>query len=153
MGILQTLLNSDCQEEFAFIGVRVYTQYFLVCRSQASACSEPTRACFATLTVALAGGKLASQSSPCPRVLRQGRRRVAWVCEWCRWWMLSYGGPHYRQHAYKSALLALGLASCPPNPQVGAHHGAAIAILAASAVPYISATARGRFACAAGGTR
>ena len=29
MGILQTLLNSDCQEEFAFIGVRVYTQYFL----------------------------------------------------------------------------------------------------------------------------
>ena len=30
MGILQTLLNSDCQEEFAFIGVRVYTQYFLL---------------------------------------------------------------------------------------------------------------------------
>ena len=32
------------------------------------------------------------------------------------------------QHAYESALLALGLASCPPNPQAGAHHGAIIAI-------------------------
>eukprot|EP01043_Picozoa_sp_COSAG02_P030450 COSAG02_NODE_1944_length_10307_cov_7.826019_5_plen_61_part_00 len=46
--------------------------------------------------------------------------------------MLSYGGaplsPTSRQHAYKSAVLALGLTSCPPNPQAGAHHGAVIAI-------------------------
>ena len=32
------------------------------------------------------------------------------------------------QHAYESAVLALGLTSCPPNPQAGAHHGAIIAI-------------------------
>ena len=36
--------------------------------------------------------------------------------------------PTSRQHAYKSAVLALGLTSCPPNPQAGAHHGAIIAI-------------------------
>ena len=36
--------------------------------------------------------------------------------------------PTSRQHAYKSAVLALGLSSCPPNPQAGAHHGAIIAI-------------------------
>ena len=35
------------------------------------------------------------------------------------------------QHAYKSAVLALGLTSYPPNPQPGAQHGAVIAILAA----------------------
>ena len=32
------------------------------------------------------------------------------------------------QHAYESAVLALGLTSCPPNPQASAHHGAIIAI-------------------------
>ena len=36
--------------------------------------------------------------------------------------------PTSRQHAYKSAVLALGLPSYPPNPQAGAHHGAIIAI-------------------------
>ena len=45
---------------------------------------------------------------------------------------LSYGGPPLsptsRQHAYKSAVLALGLTSCPPNPQSGAQHGAIIPI-------------------------
>ena len=32
------------------------------------------------------------------------------------------------QHAYKSAVLALGLTSYPPNPQARAQHGAVIAI-------------------------
>ena len=36
--------------------------------------------------------------------------------------------PTSRQHAYKSAVLALGLTSCPPNPQASAQHGAIIAI-------------------------
>ena len=45
---------------------------------------------------------------------------------------LSYGGgalsPTSRQHAYKSAVLALGLSSYPLAPEAGAHHEAIIAI-------------------------
>ena len=36
--------------------------------------------------------------------------------------------PTSRQHAWQSAVLALGLSSSPPNPQAGAQHGAIIAI-------------------------
>ena len=39
--------------------------------------------------------------------------------------------PTSRQHAYESAVLALGLPSYPPNLQAGAQDGAIIAILAA----------------------